>query len=156
MGRRSQGLTLSQLCGGWHSWGCGQEECVDVYLFPSVRAGMELAETKGKCLVVAQFLWGVWICLGYTGSPGDSWEGLIDASTTIFVLGCGKLTLPQRTLFLAHSFLHRKLRVEVSEKLQRKFYSLNGRETEQPPAQMGLYCCLVSKSYLTLLQHHEQ
>ena len=58
MGRRSQGLTLSQLCGFWSSWGCGQEECVDVYLFLSVTAGMDLVETEGKWLIVIQFLWG--------------------------------------------------------------------------------------------------
>ena len=29
---------------------------------------MELAETKGKCLVVAQFLLGVWICLCIQGA----------------------------------------------------------------------------------------
>ena len=29
---------------------------------------MELAETKGKHLVVAQFLWGVWICLCIQGA----------------------------------------------------------------------------------------
>ena len=41
---------------------------------------MDLVETEGKCLVVIQFLWGLWLCLVYTGSTGDIWEGHTDAS----------------------------------------------------------------------------
>ena len=42
---------------------------------------MDLVETEGKWLVVIQFLWGgVCLCLVYTGSTGDSWEGRTDAS----------------------------------------------------------------------------
>ena len=29
---------------------------------------MDLVETEGKFLVVIQFLWGLWLCLVYTGS----------------------------------------------------------------------------------------
>ena len=42
---------------------------------------MDLVETEGKWLIVIQFLWrGVCLCLVYTGSTGDSWEGRTDAS----------------------------------------------------------------------------